>query len=127
MSLQTKPETAPTPSPLRQSISDALRFWERCRLLYNLILTAVVLLWVFLTWPHFRPALTLPSLLMFTVLAVLANLCYCAAYFVDLLLQLSDFRDLWRRRRWILWVVGMILALLFENYWIADEIYPFVP
>ena len=124
--METKPETAPASSPLRQSVSDALRFWEPRRLLYNLVLTAVVLLWVFLTWPHFRPALTLPSFFVFAVLALLANLCYCAAYFVDILLQLSDFRDLWHRRRWILWLLGMLIALLFENYWIADEICPFV-
>ena len=124
--METKPETAPAPGPLQQSVSDALRFWEPRRLPYNLVLTVVVLLWVSVTWPHFRPALTLSSFLIFAVLAFLANLCYCAAYFVDILLQLSDFRDLWRRRRWILWLLGMLLALLFENYWIADEIYPFV-
>jgi hypothetical protein len=25
-----------------------------------------------------------------------------------------------------LWLVGTLLAIVFENYWIADEIYPFV-
>jgi len=33
---------------------------------------------------------------------------------------------MWKRRRWILWLMGMMFAVLFENYWIADEIYPFV-
>jgi len=33
----------------------------------------------------------------------------------------------WNRQRWAIWVVGTLLAILFENYWIADEIYPFVP
>jgi hypothetical protein len=127
--METAPKTGPaqpSPTPLQQSISDALRFWEPRRLLYNLILTIVVLLWVSASWPHFRPALTLPSFLTFAVLAFLANLCYCAAYFVDIPLQLSSLRDLWRRRRWTLWLLGTLLALLFENYWIADEIYPFV-
>jgi hypothetical protein len=27
---------------------------------------------------------------------------------------------------WILWLMGMLFAIVFENYWIADEIYPFV-
>jgi len=124
--MEPKPETAPASARLQQSVSDALRFWEPRRLLYNLILTVVVLLWVPVTWPHFRPALTLPSFLIFAVLAFLANLCYCAAYFADILLQLSDFRALWIKRRWGLWVLGALFALVLENYWIADEIYPFV-
>lgn len=124
--METKPQTAPASSPLQQSVSNALRFWEPRRLPYNLALAAVFLLWVSISWPHFRPALTLPSILIFAVLAFLANLCYCAAYFVDIPLQLSPLRDLWYRRRWILWLLGMLLALLSENYWIADEIYPFV-
>jgi len=124
--MEPKPETAPASAPLQQSVSDALRFWEPRRLLYNLILTVVVLLWVSVTWPHFRPALTLPSFLIFAVLAFLANLCYCAAYFIDILLQRTALRDFWRRHRWTLWLLGMLFALLLENYWIADEIYPFV-
>jgi hypothetical protein len=31
-----------------------------------------------------------------------------------------------RRQRWGLWVIGTLFAIVFENYWIADEIYPFV-
>jgi hypothetical protein len=44
-----------------------------------------------LTWPHFRGAFTWPSLLVLFVLAVLANVCYCAAYLVDIPLQYSAF------------------------------------
>ena len=51
-----------------KGLRDAARFWEPRRPLYNLLLFAVV----------------------------------------------------------VLWVVGTLLAILFENYWIADEIYPFV-
>jgi hypothetical protein len=127
--------THPTPSPnlanpssppFEPSFVDALRFWEPCRVLYNLMLTAVVLMWIFATWPHFRPALDLSLFLFLVFAAFLANLCYCAAYLVDIPLQCSVPRTLWTRFRWSLWVLGMLLALLFENYWIADEIYPFV-
>jgi hypothetical protein len=31
------------------------------------------------------------------------------------------------RLRSSIWVLGTVLAVLLENYWIADEIYPFVP
>ena len=111
---------------LRALLDDALRYWESRRILYNLGLGAVVLAWVALTWPHFRPALTLQALALLSVLAVLANVCYCAAYLVDLPLQYSSFRAGWRRRRFALWLAGMLFAAVLASYWIADEIYPYV-
>ncbi|SRR5216683_6038333 len=107
-------------------LADAVRFWEPRRLVYNLVLAAVVAAWLVGTWPHFRPALTLSSLTIMSVLALLANVCYCAAYFMDIPMQYSSVGAVWRRRRWGLWLVGMLFAIVFENYWVADEIYPFV-
>jgi hypothetical protein len=124
---------APSPSltnsptgPLRPLFLDAIRFWEFRRLFYNLVLAAASIAWLVATWPHFRPALTFYSLLQFTVLALIANACYCAAYLVDIPMQLSALSVNWKRHRWILWLVGTLFALLLTNYWIADEIYPFV-
>jgi len=68
--------------------------------------------------------MTLESLGIMMVLALLANLCYCAGYLAEILIQNST--SSWNRQRWAVWVVGTLLAILFENYWIADEIYPFV-
>ena len=122
---------------LRESLAEAARFWEPRRLIYNAMLVAIVVAWVAMSWPHFRPAMTPQSLLIMSVLALLANVCYCAAYLVDLMMQstergastgtlrAADGANL-RQWRWRLWVVGMLLAALFENYWIADEIYPYV-
>jgi hypothetical protein len=118
--------TAP-PGPFRGLLlADAIRYWEPRRLIYNLILTAVVIAWVVLTWPHFRAALTLRSFLLFVLLALLANVCYCAAYLVDIPIQHSSLGAVWKRRRWGLWLAGTLFAILLANYWIADEIYPFV-
>ena len=114
------------PPPLRALLDDALRYWEPRRIIYNLLLGAIVLGWLVLTWPHFRTALTLQALLLMFVLAVLANVCYCAAYLLDIPLQWSSFRRVWRRWRWGLWMVGMLFAAILANYWIADEIYPYV-
>ena len=116
----------PPSDPLGESLADAVRFWEPRRLVYNLVLTAVALEWLVATWPHFRGALTLSLLMPLVALAFLANLCYCAAYFVDIPLQRSALGAVWRRRRWGLWLLGTLLAIVFENYWISDEIYPFV-
>jgi len=121
-------------SEWKQAVLDALRYWEPRRLLYNGLLALVALGWLFLTWPHFRPALDLlrvppgeqhSALLLLTVLALLANVCYTAAYLVDIPARIS-FSVFWKRWRWMLWLAGTALAVLFENYWIADEIYPFV-
>jgi hypothetical protein len=109
-----------------KGLIDAARFWEPRRLLYNLLLFLVVVIWLVKTWPHFRPAMNLEALGIMTVLALLANLCYCAAYLAEVLIQNAATSAAWNRQRWALWIVGTLLAILFENYWIADEIYPFV-
>jgi len=116
----------PSSGPARALFANAFRFWEMRRLFYNLALLAVVGTWVVATWPHFRPAMTWNSLLIMSVLGLFANVLYCAAYLVDVPLQSSSFGAGWRRRRWMLWALGTILAIVLANYWIGDEIYPFV-
>jgi hypothetical protein len=113
-------------STVRRSFAEAFRFWEPRRLLYNLALAIVVLVWVLATWPHFRPMMTLQALLLLVVLGFIANVCYCAAYLVDIPLLSSPFGGGWKRRRWLLWLLGTALAIVLANYWIVDEIYPFV-
>jgi hypothetical protein len=113
-----------SPGPFRGPLLDAARFWEPRRLIYNAVLTAVVVYWIVSTWPHFRPALKLVNLLRLGILALLANICYCAAYAVDLPLQRSKPGLGWQRWRRFLWTLGTIFAVLLEWYWIGDEIYP---
>jgi hypothetical protein len=121
---QSPGETAS--EPFRGIIGDAIRFWEPRRLVYNFLLAAVTVAWLVATWPHFREALTLQSLLLLGILALIANVCYSAAYLVDIPMQRSSSNTGWRRRRWMLWLMGTLLAIVLANYWIADEIYPFI-
>jgi uncharacterized MAPEG superfamily protein len=117
----------------KQSVANALRYWESRRLLYNAVLSAVAAGWVIRTWPHFHsvrlmdvpPGDTHPVLMILIILVFLANVCYCAAYLVDIPLQLTFVN--WHKHRWGLLLTGTLFAILVENYWIADEIYPFVP
>jgi len=125
-SIQSPESGGSPPGELRRILDDAIRYWEPRRLGYNLVLTAVVVGWLALTWPHFREAFTLQSLLLLFILAVLANVCYCAAYLVDIPMQSSSFRAVWQRGRWGLWLAGTLFATALANYWIADEIYPYV-
>lgn len=119
----TNPTTTNPAQP--SSFRAALHFWERGRLLYNAILILIVLLWFTLTWPHFRPSLTLGSLEAFLVLGLGANLCYSAAYLAEFFIQLLAPGVARRRARIALFVLGTLFALVLENYWIADEIYPY--
>ena len=112
------------PPAFTELLSDAIAYWEPRRLGYNGFLTAVVFGWVAVTWPHFRAAFQWQSLLMLLMLAVLANICYCAAYIVDISVQYSTNRDTWRQRRWGLWAIGLLFAGAITYFWIADEIYP---
>lgn len=102
----------------------AVRFWEPRRIWYNAVLFVIVVLWLVLTWPHFRPALNWADIGRMCVLALLANACYCAGYIADFFMQAALPSAFWRRGRWAVWVLGMLLAILVGNYWIADEIYP---
>jgi hypothetical protein len=126
--MNTSDSLSPSPrEELRAVFTDAIRYWELRRIPYNLVLTAVVIAWIVLSWPHFRPAFTWPDFAALLVLAMFANLCYCAAYVADLPMQYSSFRQLWRRWRWALWLTGTLFAFVLANYWIADEIYSYVP
>ena len=116
----------PSVAPASGAALSAPRFWERGRLLYNAVLTVVALFWLFADWTHFRPALTLSSLAVMIILALLANVCYSAAYLAEIPIQQLCSRELWNRLRWAVWIFGTLFAMVLASYWINDEIYPAV-
>ncbi|HXX00517.1 MAG TPA: hypothetical protein VEJ00_04835 [Candidatus Acidoferrales bacterium] len=95
---------------IRECLTAAIRYWEPRRIVYNLVLAAVVAVYYLICLPSSRHALTTDSILVLFLLAVLANVAYCAAYVVDIFAQMSNFRDLWLSGRWIVFVVGMAFA-----------------
>lgn len=110
----------------RKYFLSARKFWEPRRAAYNLILAICVIGWIVVTWPHFRPAFNWGDLGRLLILAAIANACYTACYIVDLLAQqISKPSAMWAIR-WATFCVGMAFAILATNYWIADEIYPYV-
>jgi len=120
------PQWVNEPRTFKVLLREAMHYWEPRRLVYNIVLVAVVAGWLVFTWPHFRPAFTMQVLLVLFVLAAIANACYCTAYLVDTAMQRSPFRTTWLRARWLLWLAGTLFAAALAWYWIADEIYPYV-
>jgi hypothetical protein len=120
------PQWVNEPPTFKAVLREAMHYWEPRRVVYNIVLAAVVAAWLVLTWPHFRPAFTMQALLVLLVLAAIANACYCAAYLVDTAMQRSPFRATWLHARWLLWLAGTLFAAALAWYWIADEIYPYV-
>src|SRR5260370_9410644 len=108
----------------RAFLTDAIRFWEPRRLVYNLVLSVVVVVWLVASWPHFRPVFTLHSLLLLSILALLANACYCAPYLLDIPMHSLSVGAALIRHRCGLWVLGTRFAIVSEHYSSPERIYP---
>jgi hypothetical protein len=85
--------------PLRLIATDAIRYWEPRRLVYNVVLLGIVAGQVVHAWPASRRALNAGTAMPLFVLAAIANILYCTAYPIDIFVQVSAYRDRWRRTR----------------------------
>ena len=94
----------------REALSQAIGYWEPRRLLFNAILLIEVAGIFILNLPGSRARLNVDLVLLLFVLAVLANVAYCASYLVDVVAQLSAFRTTWLRYRWALFLIGVAFA-----------------
>lgn len=103
-------------SEVRDFATDAIKFWEPWRLIYNLTLTAIVIIYFAIGYPLSRAALSVNFCLGLFLLAVIANVAYCAAYIVDLFAQASGFREVWRRYRKLLFVIGTLFAAIITRF-----------
>jgi hypothetical protein len=102
---------------IREWATDAIRYWEPRRILYNLVLTAIVLSCFVVELPHSRAVISVDFVLLLFLMAILANVAYCAAYAVDIFAQVSGFRELWQKYRWILLSVGLVFAGIITYVW----------
>ncbi|HWA97342.1 MAG TPA: hypothetical protein VG713_02575 [Pirellulales bacterium] len=110
------PPTLVTGNTTREAITDALRFWERARVLYNAALAAIVLGYFVGNLPYSRSVVTLNSMLVLFLLAVMANLCYCAVYVIDIFVQASGFETPWRKARWAALAIGTAFAAIITRF-----------
>lgn len=101
---------------IRERVTDAIRYWEPRRILYNGILAVVVVLYFCLALPGSKRSLNFDMALLLFVLAVLANAAYCAAYIIDVFAQASGYRDLWQKYRVLLFAVGTLFASILTRW-----------
>ena len=101
---------------LREITTDALQYWEVRRIFYNALLAVIVLAHGAAAWPGARAALTSDGILGLFLLAVMANVAYCAAYLADIFIQLSGFRAQRGRWRLAVLVVGFAFAAVLTHF-----------
>jgi hypothetical protein len=108
----------------RESLTSAIGYWERRRIVFNIVLVAIVLVYFGIHYPASRMVLSVNFALILFVLAVLANVAYCAAYFVDIFAQSSGYREQWRKRRWIVFLIGVLFAGIIARFLVMGMFQP---
>lgn len=101
---------------IREKFGDAIRYWEPRRLIYNAVLAVIVLIYFYLGYPASRQHLDINLVLLVFMLAVMANIAYCAAYLADAFAQISAVQEQWRRFRWVLFLIGLAFAAVLTRF-----------
>lgn len=97
-------------SNLREILSNAIRFWERARLIYNGVLAAVLVAVYQYCQPASSEHVSLKLFEQMFLGAMGLNVLYTFAYLPDIGAQLSDYRAQWLKYRWILFAAGTTFA-----------------
>jgi hypothetical protein len=79
-------------------------------------LPVIVVAYFFAGYPASKAVLSIDFALGLFLLAVVANVAYCAAYLADVFVQASGFRDVWQRMRWVLFMIGTTFAAIITRF-----------
>ncbi len=109
---------------LREALTDAMRYWEPRRVIYNFVLVAVVAIHAVRQWMNSELTVTADTFFWLFILAVLANVAYCAAYLADIPAQLSGFRSEWLRLRLAVLLIGLAFAAILAHYFSQAIFWP---
>jgi hypothetical protein len=101
---------------MREYFTNAISFWEPRRVLYNAVLATIVIAYFVVGYPGSKTVLSIDFALGVFLLAVVANVAYCAAYLVDVFVQASGYREVWQRSRWILFAIGTLFAAIITRF-----------
>jgi hypothetical protein len=100
----------------RDIAADALRYWERRRIGYNAVLALVVASVFGVQWQAFLRHAAVDFFLGLFVLAVLANVAFCAAYPADVFVQRAGLREARRQARSALFTIGTLFAAVLAQF-----------
>ncbi|MFC0679380.1 hypothetical protein ACFFGH_16210 [Lysobacter korlensis] len=100
----------------RVQTSDALHYWERRRLVYNAVLAVVVATVFGAHADRFLRNASPDLFLGLFLLAVLANVMYCAAYPADLFVQRSGSQRALQWVRLSLFAIGTTFAAVLAQF-----------
>ncbi len=103
---------------VKSYVTNAISYWEIRRIIYNAVLAVIVIGYFVANLPASSELITPDAIFALFILAVLANIAYCAAYMADIVAQMSAFRDLWLRLRWILFLIGLAFASILTRWFI---------
>lgn len=95
---------------LRAVATEAVRYWEKMRIVYNLVLAAELAAIILFSGELQNIQWSVQLWMGLFVLAVGANVVYCAAYPVEFLMGISDFWEQWRKIRVTLFLLGTLVA-----------------
>jgi hypothetical protein len=112
---------------IRESVTAAIRFWEPRRLIYNGVLASIVLIYFGLNYPASKAVVSIDSISILFLLAVFANIAYCAAYLVDIFVRSSSYLEQWRKYRWLVFVIGLLFATIITRFIAAGVFQPVSP
>ena len=102
---------------VREVVTDAIRYWEPRRVVYNAVLALTFLGHLAPAWRRvLREDFRVDGVLILFLLAVGANICFSAAYVVDVFVQLSALRATWVRLRVVLFLVGTAVAAILTRF-----------
>src|SRR5262249_10953753 len=101
---------------LQETATDAIRYWERRRPVYNAVLAVVVATCFAIRYPASLTLFSPDKLLQTVAAAIVLNIAYCGAYVPDVFAQMSGFRDSWRKVRWMLFAIGLTFASIIARF-----------
>ena len=107
--------------PFKDLVTDSVRYWEKRRILYNIVLSSVVVILYTIDDKEKIKHLDSVKVLSTFLLAVVANVLFCAAYIPDLLLQVSDYRNTWKKWRIALFAIGTLFAGIITSFILAPH------
>ena len=111
---------------IKESVTAAIRYWEPRRLIYNMVLAGVVLIYFGMSYPGSKSTISVDFVLFLFLLAVLANVAYCAAYPVDVFVSASGYRDQWKKYRWAVFMIGVLFAATITRFFALGMFRPAV-